>query len=35
MRLLWWNAGFEFYVSANNVWLVEIVLPEFITVPSC
>lgn len=29
------NAGFEFYVSANNVWLVEIVLPEFITVPSC
>jgi putative RNA 2'-phosphotransferase len=27
------NAGFEFYVSDNNVWLVEIVLPEYIAVP--
>lgn len=27
------KAGFEFYLSANNVWLVEIVLPEFIVAP--
>ncbi len=27
------NAGYEFYVSDNNVWLVEIVLPEYIAVP--
>lgn len=27
------QAGFEFYLSANNVWLVEIVLPEFIIFP--
>lgn len=26
------KAGFEFYLSANNVWLVEIVLPEYISV---
>lgn len=24
------EAGFEFYLSANGVWLVEIVLPEYI-----
>lgn len=28
------KAGFEFYLSDNNVWLVEIVLPEYIIVPS-
>ncbi|WP_127128921.1 RNA 2'-phosphotransferase [Pseudoflavitalea rhizosphaerae] len=27
------KAGFEFYLSANNVWLVEIVLPEYISIP--
>ncbi|MBO9635057.1 MAG: RNA 2'-phosphotransferase, partial [Chitinophagaceae bacterium] len=27
------KAGFEFYLSANHVWLVEIVLPEFINAP--
>ncbi|QEC41723.1 RNA 2'-phosphotransferase [Pseudobacter ginsenosidimutans] len=26
------KAGYEFYLSANNVWLVEIVLPEYISV---
>lgn len=27
------KAGFEFYLSDNNVWLVEIVLPEFLILP--
>lgn len=27
------KAGFQFYLSANNVWLVEIVLPEYISIP--
>lgn len=27
------KAGFEFYLSDNNVWLVEIVLPEYLILP--